>query len=186
MNAALVCLALYFGWAIGAQLQAYRNEGAGTIETAASAAVARDSQGPANKPRLDDYRVIWGRNLFATASETLWESAQEPVNEVPLAGKDAGMKLIGTAVTPNPASSYAVIDRTGTSEQGIFKARDKVGKATILAIQRNIVIIETETGERLRLSIDEEPGKSPTGISVMQASVPGPEVDGLIPPDPIG
>jgi type II secretion system protein C len=90
-----------------------------------------------------------------------------------LAGKDRGLKLLGTIVSPKAELSYAVIDWSGPAGQGIYRTRDMVAQTKIVAILRNQVVVETETGERLRLSVDEEP---PTGGTPKSRPVFGPAV----------
>ena len=61
----------------------------------------------------------------------------------------------------DPRLNYAVMDIIATRVQGIFRERDRVGKAVIKSILRNTVIVETENGERKRLSVDEDPMRNP-------------------------
>jgi hypothetical protein len=75
-----------------------------------------------------------------------------------------GLSLIGTIVFAKPELSYAVIGWLGADEQGIYRTRERVGRTTVVAILRNQIVVETENGERLRLSVDAEP---PDGRNVM-------------------
>jgi type II secretion system protein C len=182
MNAALVCLALYFGWATWVQLPDLMNDPILRSQTVAAGVEKRDDRGPTPGPRLDDYRVVLKRDLFAASSQHKKpQTAQDELLEVPLAGSEHGLKLSGTIVTQDQRLNYAIIDKMGTAEQGIFRTRDRVGKATVLAIFRNQVIIETETGTRLRLSVDKEPGTA-TAAQPMLAAAIMPAAFSLSPP----
>ena len=102
--------------------------------------------------------MVWDRNLFAVSRPAEQAARREKiaVDKIALAGTDVGLKLIGTAVANDPKLNYAIIDVASTRDQGIFREKDRVGKAVIKVILRNNVIIETEDGRRMRLTIDEE------------------------------
>ena len=105
---------------------------------------------------LQDYRVIWERNLFNIKGE----SEQEPENKISLeniaaADKDIGLKLVGTVVADDTALSRAVINNQKTREQKAYLEGDQAGEVKIKKILRNNVIITTENGDEL-LTIDPE------------------------------
>jgi type II secretory pathway component PulC len=129
-----------------------------------------DPQLAAVRP-LDDYHVVWDRNLFGVSKTALNASGPEKmaVAKIAVAGKDFGLKLLGTVVASNPKLNSAVIDINATREQGIFRERERVGKAVISRILRNNVIIETDGGQRRRLTVDDEIPKKPQAA---QASLP--------------
>jgi len=165
VNAALVCLVIYFGWVAASNLlDAPRLE-----ENFDSAASVQPAQAPSSgaaqekAPALAEYHVVWDRNLFAVSQPAEQSARREmiAVDKIALAGMDVGLKLIGTAVASNPQLNYAIIDVAATRDQGIFREKDRVGKAVIKVILRNNVIIETEDGRRMRLTIDEEVVKNP-------------------------
>jgi type II secretion system protein C len=102
--------------------------------------------------------VVWDRDLFAVSrpAEQVARREKIAVDKIALAGTDVGLKLIGTAVANDPKLNYAIIDVASARNQEIFREKDRVGKAVIKAILRNNVIIETEDGRRMRLTIDEK------------------------------
>jgi type II secretion system protein C len=105
--------------------------------------------------------------------QAAWEPGRDAVQAVPLAGREQGLRLIGTIVSAKPELSYAVIGRLGADEQGIYRTRERVGRTTVVAVLRNQIVVETENGERLRLSVDAEP---PNAGDVRRAAVDGPAV----------
>ena len=72
-------------------------------------------------------------------------------------------------MTNDSKQNYAVIDIIATRDQGIFREKDRVGKVVIKSILRNTVVIETESGERSRLTVDEDPRKNPGKEQPLQA-----------------
>jgi type II secretion system protein C len=160
VNTALLCLVVYFGWMIASKLlDAQRLEAdSGRIASGQPMDNADIDPARAAVRPLDDYQVVWDRNLFGVSKPALDTSGREKmaVTKIAVAGKDVGLKLIGTVVASNPKLNYAVIDVNATREQGIFRERERVGKAVISRIFRNNVIIETDGGQRRRLTVGEE------------------------------
>jgi len=107
--------------------------------------------------------VVWDRNLFSVSrlAEQAARREKIDVDNIALASTDVGLKLIGTVMASDPRLNHAIIDVASTRDQGLFREKDRVGKAVIKIILRNNVIIETEDGRRMRLTIDEEAGKRP-------------------------
>jgi len=68
---------------------------------------------------LDDYHVVWDRNLFGVSKAALDASGREKmaVTKITMAGKDVGLKLIGTVVASNPKLNYAIIDVNATASR---------------------------------------------------------------------
>ena len=165
VNAALVCLVIYFGWVAASNLlEAPRlEENLGSAASVQPASATSSGAAQEKASPLAEYHVVWDRNLFAVSRAANQVDRREKiaVDKIALAGKDVGLKLIGTAVANDPKLNYAIIDVAATRDQGIFREKDRVGKAVIKAILRNNVIIETEDGRRKRLTIDEENPKNP-------------------------
>ncbi|MBI5578104.1 MAG: hypothetical protein HY895_03045 [Deltaproteobacteria bacterium] len=168
VNAVLVCLLIYFSWVAASNLLDARLQeeivGSGPAVKPAPVSAFDERR---NKGRsLEGYRVVWGRNLFAASGAANQADRREKitVDKVALAGRDVGLKLIGTAVANDPNLNYAIIDVAATREQEIFREKDQVGKAVIKAILRNNVIIETEDGRRRRLTIDDEMPNNPRTV----------------------
>jgi general secretion pathway protein C len=164
VNAALACLVIYFGWMIASKLfDAQRPEtDSGRIASVQPETEADIGQAQAAVPLLDDYHVVWERNLFGVSKAVLEASGREKISVTTIAvvGKDVGLKLIGTVVASDPMLNYAVIDVNTTREQGIFRKDERVGKVVIRRILRNTVIIETDGGQQRRLTVEDEPAKA--------------------------
>jgi general secretion pathway protein C len=119
--------------------------------------------GPGVPQNAEEYKVIWDRNLFGVSAAAIPSSKPEQaaIEQIALASRDVGLRLIGTVVADDPNLNFAVIDIIATRDQGIFRERDRAGKAVIKTILRNTVIVETENGERRRLVVDEDLGRNP-------------------------
>jgi type II secretion system protein C len=165
VNAALICLIIYFGWMAAAMLLENRQLEGALIATATPPSTSSPILDEAHDkaPALDEYHVVWERNLFggSRAAEAPMKPEKVDVDKIAVAGKDVGLKLIGTVVANDPKLNYAAIDVAATREQAVFRENDRVGKTVIKAIFRNSVVIEMEGGQRRRLTIDEEPVKNP-------------------------
>ncbi len=168
LNGVLACLVAYFGWSLWLQLVGIGRQPPelAALEGPQTATPEQGTSGietpPQSEPVPGDYRVIWGRNLFgvSAAGSPPARPKKEVVETIALASRDIGLKLIGTVAADDPKRSLAIIDVAASRDQGIFRERDRVGKAVILTILRNTVIIETEDGERRRLSVNEDPPKN--------------------------
>jgi general secretion pathway protein C len=162
INAALICLLIYFGWLSASRLLDH-HQSDGDFDSAAAVQSAPGSGEAQDKPPpLEEYQVVWDRNLFGVsrAAEAAVKREKIDVDKIAVAGKDAGLKLIGTVVANDPKLNYAIINVAANREQGIFREKDRVGKAVIKVILRNNVIIETADGHRKRLTLDEEDRKN--------------------------
>jgi general secretion pathway protein C len=108
-----------------------------------------------------DYRIIWERNLFNVSREESPIPTKEiAIEELSLAQKDLGLKLVGTAVADDPKMSRAFIDNGRTQKQEAYGEGDKAGEVLIKKVLRNKVIIATEK-ENLLLTVKfEDSGKN--------------------------
>jgi len=105
---------------------------------------------------LTGYRKIWERNLFNIPEETSPAPKKEiPIEEIALAQKNIGLKLVGTVVAYDATFSRAIVHVTKTREQDAYREGDQAGSAKIKKILRNKVIITTDKGDQL-LTIDDE------------------------------
>ena len=174
VNTVLVCLVIYFGWVAASQLfdSPRLEENLGSAASVQTEPVPSSGEAQGRAPALAEYHVVWDRNLFAVsqAAEQATRREKIDVDNIALASTDVGLKLIGTVVANDPKLNHAIIDVASTRDQGLFREKDRVGKAVIKIILRNNVIIETEDGRRMRLTIDEEAGNRP------MAAQPGLEV----------
>jgi general secretion pathway protein C len=173
INAALACLVIYLGWQVTSKVIEYRQpvEDLGPPASVQPAPILSDPQ--ERTPSIQEYQVIAARNLFGGSSPSPAAANREriDVDKIAVAGRDVGLKLIGTAVSSEPQLSFAIIDVAGTREPRIFREKDRVGKAVIKLILRNNVIIEAEDGRRQRLTIDDEGLKNPRAEKEMAAKL---------------
>jgi type II secretory pathway component PulC len=173
LNAALVCLIAYFGWSVAWQFAGISEQQTGSAAEEGLQIAAPDrGKADIGMPLLpEDYKAIWDRNLFGVSAAAIPSAKLDKaaIEKIALASTDVGLRLIGTVVADDPKLNYAVIDIVATRDQGIFRERDRVGKAVIKSILRNTVIIETDHGDRRRLSVDEEPRKNAGTEQPLQA-----------------
>lgn len=113
-------------------------------------------------PPLSDYQIIWKRNLFDSSIEKPPAPKKEiALDKIDLAGKDLGLKLMGTVVADDPENNCAIIYNPGTREQGPYFEGDKAGEVVIKKVLRNNVIITTQKGEKL-LTVEIEKTQQPS------------------------
>lgn len=67
--------------------------------------------------------------------------------DLPLAGAELGLKLIGTAVGNAAGRSVAIIENQSNRVQGAYRVGDRVGELLIKEIQFRYVIIGTGSGD---------------------------------------
>jgi type II secretion system protein C len=109
---------------------------------------------------LDGYRKIWERNLFNIPDKAAPAPKPEvPIENIALAKKNIGLKLVGTVVANDASYSRAIVHVTKTREQDAYRVGDQAGKAKIKKILRNKVIITTDKGDQLLTIDDEDFGK---------------------------
>ena len=116
--------------------------------------VAEKSPSPKKsaRPSLADYRVVTERNIFCSLPEEKEETEiAEVVDKSPL-----NARLIGTVTGP-PDSSLALIEDRGKRSSDFYQIGDSLmGQATILAIERNRVIISRAGVQESLLIYEEE------------------------------
>jgi len=123
---------------------------------------------------LDGYRKIWERNLFNIPDKTAPAPKPEvPIENIALAKKSIGLKLVGTVVANDANYSRAIVHVTKTREQDAYRVGDQAGKAKIKKILRNKVIITTDKGDQLLTIDDEDFGKGVRASSATQARTAG-------------
>jgi type II secretion system protein C len=105
---------------------------------------------------LKGYQKIWERNLFNIPGKKPNAPEKEiPIENIALAKKDIGLKLVGTIVAHDANFSRAIVHVSKTREQEAFREGDQAGKAKIKKILRNKVIITTAKGDQL-LTVEEK------------------------------
>lgn len=111
--------------------------------------------------QLDDYNIIWQRNLFNISNGKPPVPVKTiPVEKISLASKKLGLKLAGTVVADDADQNLAIIDIRKIREQKAFHEGDQIGKVRIKKIQRNKVIITTEKGDELLILDPERSAKN--------------------------
>jgi len=115
------------------------------------------SKGDATVRPLEDYNIIFERNLFGGSQGQVSVSQEEvSVEDVPAADKSMGLKLMGTVAGDDPATSFAIIDNLKTRKQELYHEGDRAGDVLIKKILRNKVIVDAGRGEELlALELDE-------------------------------
>ena len=101
-------------------------------------------------PSLSSYRMISERNLFNVSKEEAAAPKKEiAVEEIAIAQKDLGLKLVGTVVVDDSKRSIAIIDNRKTREQEAYREVDQANEVRIKKVLRNKVIIVTKEGDKL-------------------------------------
>jgi len=153
INYILIILIIYLGFNLVQKIRSSTSVQPG-VEAAVVPPPAFSPEAPKIKPLLSRYSTIWKRNLFNVAKK---EGAVPPrvvdVEKIAPAGKDLGLKLVGTVVADNAELSRAFIENHRKQRQEILHIGDKAGDVRIKKILRNKVIIATNTGEKL-LSVE--------------------------------
>lgn len=149
-------VAYFFVSALGNFLQAEREP----VVSHQPAPAGATSEAEATVRPLEDYNIIYDRNLFG-ASEGLAPVPQEDVSleDIPTAEKSLGLKLMGTVAGDDAATSFAIIDNKTTRRQELYQEGDKAGDVLIRKILRNKVIVDAGRGEELLTLELEETGK---------------------------
>jgi hypothetical protein len=121
---------------------------------------------PETTPRpLNDYRIIWDRNLFNVQKgkdlRPLKDMVLDHLTIATIAQKDLGLKLLGTVTADDNTLSLAIVHIQKTEEQKIFHEGDNAGNLYIKKILRNKVIITTDNGDVFLTMAPENFGKQP-------------------------
>jgi len=167
-NFLVLSLVAYFGGSALFSLQKARSE---PIPISAAPEPAKATiKAAAPLPPLEDYKVVIERNLFGGTPQGGMNSQPEEFSpeDVPLAQRSVGLKLVGTVVTDEPAKNVAIIENQRAHKQEAYHEGDQVDQILIKRILRNNVIISTGTEEqRLTMDLEEDAGSTPaTGQTV--------------------
>jgi general secretion pathway protein C len=117
------------------------------------------SEKPAAGARpLGDYAIITERNLFGGTSQGLAEASPEEIvlDDMPVALKSLGLKLVGTVVANKPEESSAIIEDQSTRKQEVYQEGDRVKQALIKRILRHNVVINTGRRDEVLTMVPEE------------------------------
>ncbi|MEE9120553.1 MAG: type II secretion system protein GspC [Syntrophobacteria bacterium] len=117
------------------------------------------SEKPAAAARpLGDYAIITERNLFGGTSQGLAEASREEIvlDDMPVALKSLGLKLVGTVVANKPEESSAIIEDQSTRKQEVYQEGDRVKQALIKRILRHNVVINTGRRDEVLTMVPEE------------------------------
>ncbi len=122
------------------------------------------------KPALDDFRIVWERNLFGTVAR-----AGEDRREIDVTGlKPTRLKLalLGT-VSDDAGGGFAVIEEKDAKKQDLYRIGDTVASARVLRILRGVVVLRVGSEDEV-LSMEEprdsQPGEG-QGREASKASV---------------
>ncbi len=95
------------------------------------------SRNVAEKPSLNAYRIISGRNLFGSIDKA---SEKIQINVDELEDTKLGLTLLGT-VSGTGGFDFAVIEEKNKKKQGLFREGDAVAAAIIIRIMRGMVVL---------------------------------------------
>lgn len=120
-------------------------------------------KGPAAEVKpLDDYAIITERSLFGGTSKGSIPAPpeQDALDDMPVAVKSLGLKLVGTAVGNKREDSSAIIEDQSTRKQEAYREGDRIKQTLIKRILRHNVIINTgRRDEVLTMEPEESTGK---------------------------
>jgi type II secretory pathway component PulC len=193
MLAGLIVLLLMRIWGSFDEVQAHANV---VLPSAGDYKGAADPEKASKLPPvLNNYQVIWDRNLFASAATNDVKRIEVDIEKIKLAGKEVGLKLIGTVVAKEPWLNRAILEVSKTRTQEIYHENDTAESVVIKRILRNNVIISTKNGDQ-RLTVDESGTDGPAAMAAVQspselaprsapeASLSGERQTRIIPPSP--
>ena len=166
----VLSLIIYFG--VSAFMAVLGNKLAPTPVTDESA--IKLSKGPAAEVKpLDDYAIITERSLFGGTSKGSMGAPpeQDALDDMPVAVKSLGLKLVGTVVGNKRDDSSAIIEDLSTRKQEAYREGDRIKQTLIKRILRHNVIINTGTrDEVLTMEPEDSTGKSAAPERKAQAS----------------
>jgi general secretion pathway protein C len=110
---------------------------------------------------LEQYAVVSERNLFGGSGKEQGGDSVDAMNldDIPLALKNLGLKLVGTVFSDMPAESLAFIEDLSARKQESYREGDRVKQVLVKKILRQSVIINT--GKRDEMLTMEEPEEGP-------------------------
>ena len=156
----VLSMIIYFG--VSAFMAVLGNKLAPTPVTDESAIELRKGPAAEVKP-LDDYAIITERSLFGGTSKGSITAPpeQDALDDMPVAVKSLGLKLVGTAVGNKREDSSAIIEDQSTRKQEAYREGDRIKQTLIKRILRHNVIINTgRRDEVLTMEPEESTGKS--------------------------
>ncbi|MBW1742448.1 MAG: PDZ domain-containing protein [Deltaproteobacteria bacterium] len=110
----------------------------------------------AERPPLNHYQLIMGRNIFG--SKTTPSDNVEPEDIEALEPTTLSIALLGT-VSGSPRNTYAVIEETNKKKQGLFRVGDDIQGGSIKKILRGKVILSVEDRDEI-LTMEESAKRS--------------------------
>ena len=158
-NIVLLALLGYLGFYTIQNLRSAEAEPQAEL-AAAAPAVGAAAELQSDALPLDDYRLIWQRNLFnVSGDEALAQQKEDSVEKLALAEKDLGLTLVGTVAAEDARLRRAFIDDSKTHKQKAYREGDTAGQVRIKKILRNKVVIATREGDRVLTSDILETGR---------------------------
>lgn len=167
----ILVLSLIVYFTVNAVMAVLGNKLATTPVTAES--TIEFSKGPASEVRpLEDYAIISERSIFGGSSQGSMAAPpeQNALDDMPVAVKSNGLKLVGTVVVSQREESSAIIEDLGTRKQDVYREGDRVKETTIKRILRHNVIINTGRGDEV-LTMEPEEDSSKGSAPERQARV---------------
>ncbi|MBI4639186.1 MAG: hypothetical protein HY731_00725 [Candidatus Tectomicrobia bacterium] len=138
---------------------------------------------------FQSYTIIQERNIFDSA-QNLAPKAPPPKPTPPppkpvAAPKervDPKLKLVGTVVGRDPASSYAIIEDLGIRKQQLLRIGEKVSGAELVSIERQKVTIRSGDEEKVLFAFQDTKPSSPTPPVPRAQAPPAPGAINTYPP----
>ena len=154
VNLIFVCLIAHTVFLTVQRFQSiYRNHGSYSPDYVSAFSTNSTAINKTEPKNLEDYNLIWGRNLFGTIENRAYTGREiRSVSTSPVP-KDFSLRLIGTVVNKIPGVSIAVIVDKSNLSQGLYHEGDKTAGFKIKKIMRNGVIIAAES-EDLQLAME--------------------------------
>jgi general secretion pathway protein C len=155
----------------------WRNFHYARVESPEVATAARQPARAAASPQIETpplsaYGVIAERNLFNISTEQTPPPEKEiAVENIALAEKDLGLKLVGTVVADDPQLRRAFIDNRKTREQEAYREGDEAGTVKIKRILRDKVVITTDRGDELLVIEPEASGEGRVSPPSLQRTI---------------
>lgn len=114
---------------------------------------------------LEQYAIVSERNLFGGAGKEKDAGSAEAVNldEIPLALKNLGLKLVGTVFSGVPAENLAFIEDLSARKQDAYREGDRVKQVLVKRILRQSVVINTGTRDEMLTMEEPEEGQAKAG-----------------------
>jgi general secretion pathway protein C len=107
---------------------------------------------------LEEYAIIAERNLFGGNGKGSADHSPQDIalDNMPVAVKSLGLKLVGTVVANKANESSAIIEDQSTRKQEVYREGDRIREIQIKRILRHNVVINTGARDEVLTMLPEE------------------------------